>query len=134
MSFYENVKKALFDARTKIDNPDHWSKGSLARDENFIDCDPNDELARRWCALGALRSIGIDGVVMNHAEALLFNALPGDYRAANDEPEPIADFNDRHADHAGVMAMYDRAIGEANRILMMAGESSGPAKRPDGTA
>ena len=114
MASYANVKGILSAGRAKIEAVERWTVAALARDEAGFECEPTAEIACKWCALGAVRSVANgDPRDRMTAEDLLLRALPEEYEVEGGEPEPVADYNDNHADHAGVLGLFDRAIANA---------------------
>jgi len=86
-------------------------KGALARDAGGAACDPRDDGAASWCAVGAIQSRPRDG--FRTALDALWGALPaGSPDAAERSPEAsVSAFNDAGDTRpADVLALFDRAI------------------------
>ena len=45
-------KQVLINARALIADPEHWTSGTLARDDYHVDW--YDHSATKWCAMGAI--------------------------------------------------------------------------------
>ncbi len=122
-----NTVELLEAARAKIAEPERWTQEYDARDKGGADVDFGHSDAVCWCAAGALGAVacedgGLDGVAFDMAlkalndSATAYRIEPGThwwpevrYQAA------IAQANDhksgdRGADHARVLAIFDRAI------------------------
>lgn len=108
-------------ARTKLAPPDRWTQGRIARDKNGREVDSCDPTAVCWCAGGAVDLYrGHEG--FQSAFFALNNAARRDGRKAGQAwgqddgtTSAIARANDhesgdRSADHARVLAIFDRAI------------------------
>lgn len=96
------VLDLLTRARARIEKPEAWTKGAIARtsdDERTLARDPQ---ATCWCALGAIAAER-GGEVHHPAWQAVQQQLPAG--------ESIGSFND-HPDttHADVLALFDRAI------------------------
>ncbi len=94
MTLYE----ALVASRKKIENPENWMQGALARDANGALVEPASKRAVCWCAIGAIQAA----------------AWPCDYPVARKletyiEPLLVDEFNDSST-HDQVLALFDRAI------------------------
>lgn len=115
----DNKKLAVGDllvlAKSKIDQPEKWTKGASARDENRVVCRPGSEGAVCFCSAGALglASDLLEGVheadLFLAAAKLVADSLPTEdqgfsYLRYNDKPETT---------HEDVMALFGRAIKKA---------------------
>lgn len=90
-------------AKSKIDDPSHWTRHTPARAEDDIPVDPESPLATKFCALGAVDAVtkcAADRLVCGRA---LDNAVCGIH--------DVADYND--TSHADVLALFDRTIAAA---------------------
>ena len=100
-----NTYEILIAARAKIDTPQKWCTGALAKDLFGKSCVPLSKSAVQYCAIGAVRSLGrISNLSRDRAVVLLNSACS----------IPIHHFNDR-SEHADIMALYDKAISIAKR-------------------
>ena len=95
----------LIAARSKIDTPQKWCTGVLAKDHLGKSCAPGSESAVQYCAVGALRSFEKTSPLSRMQAFTLLNSACS---------IPIDHFNDRN-EHADVMAVYDKAISIAKR-------------------
>lgn len=68
------VVSGLTAARNLIADPDHWVRGTLARDEHRRDVDPRSSAAIRFCAQGALLRVGLKVSDYGRADELLMMA------------------------------------------------------------
>ena len=95
----------LIAARAKIDTPQKWCTGTLAKDLLGKSCTPGSESAVQYCAIGAIHSLGeISYLFREYAYDVLRSACS----------IPVSHFNDR-SEHADIMALYDKAISIAKR-------------------
>ena len=84
-------------ARAKIESPERWTRGCLARDEFGDEVPPNLSVARKWCLVGACDDI--------RALEILEDVLE------EEGEEPPAAFNDDpRTTHDDILALFDRAI------------------------
>lgn len=95
-----SVRELLIQALKLIEKPENWCRSCYAMTRhNACACNSPGE-AEKWCAVGALCHVG-----MNKADAyVLLHQHLGETFVGN-----VARFND-HTNHAGVLALYDRAI------------------------
>lgn len=104
-----DVVAILKNAKALIENKSRWTKGEYARAASggFVP-DPLCERAERFCSIGALaRVTGAAVSDVEHGACPAFNYL---ITAAQDLGfDHVTSCNDR-SDHAGTMAMFDRAI------------------------
>lgn len=105
MSVVDDLKAA----RELIADPNHWTKGSFARDASGQTCSPTSEFAVCWCASGALRKV----------EGCQLDDLPvaWDYLSTCVPGGSVAAFNDGARLHAAVLKMYDKAIALAEQAF-----------------
>lgn len=83
-------------ARKKIEKPENWTQGELARSAKGNGVRPESSLAVCWCASGAMMSIDKDCSFRDLA-AVIDNWIPV--------------FNDTHT-HSEVLAAFDAAISK----------------------
>jgi hypothetical protein len=92
-------------ARKRIEKPEAWTTGSLARTFLGFDVGEQHPDACCWCAIGAVYSV--PAVVLGArdiAHEAMERALPPGFDA-------VERFNDnRYTTHADVLALFDRAI------------------------
>lgn len=93
-------------ARELIADPERWCQEVAARGKSGRPVDPTGRAAVAWCAIGACRRIA-----RRDADFVAAFDRLGRAAFAVDVAHPGV-FNDTH-DHAEVMAMFDRAIREA---------------------
>lgn len=111
-----NVKQVLEESRQRIERPDRWCQGTLARDRDGVACDPGDLKAVSFCAAGAVEVVvgGLWGLF--HDARKLLDECATEMGYAPDpmvKPSaPIAYLND-NSDHATVLKAYDCAISKA---------------------
>ncbi len=95
------VVKALQDARAKIADRKHWTRGAFARNERGKGVSEMAPDAVRWCAIGSLWSLNrpavTEGLVLLLSAA--FELFDMDAMQVNDT-----------LGHKAVLRMYDRAI------------------------
>lgn len=122
------VVQLLRNARALIADPEHWTKGAYARTAEgsvaytqptvvYTRLEEKDDFEEeripcKWCALGAVyASTYWPNFILEHAEkAKRF------LNTASDEQRGVIAYNDDpRTTHAGVLAMYDRAIVLAER-------------------
>ena len=100
-----SVRDNLIAARALIDTPEKWNNsGSFGSDGCF-------------CAIGALEwSSGEwrNFIYYNPESAALWRALPDDFKLGSmPSVVDVFAYNDDAAEHADIMALYDRAIEAA---------------------
>lgn len=106
------VRDHLIYARRKIEKPEAWTRGRLARRRDGTPTHPLAPGARCFCLLGAMWSIVLVGedkeVRRQGALSLLRDALPERY------DRQISWFaDDPENDHASMLALFDKAIAAA---------------------
>jgi len=97
------ISQLLKEAKSLIEDPQHWNEEYFARNSKGQDCRSRDPEAVAWCAWGA-----INKVTDSHNNDAAANFL---YRSAFDlfKKKEIWEVNDCIG-HTAVMQMYDRAI------------------------
>ena len=95
-------------ARQLITDPTKWTQEEAARDEAGRGVMAYGEGAVCWCALGAIRN-----VVGSNDDAfdLVFDTFRDKAKV-----KLVAVYNDTHT-HAEVLALFDAAIAELDRVL-----------------
>lgn len=110
ITLFRETAAVLRAARAKIENPDAWTRGAFARNQDGLLRDAQDSDACAWCAMGAVRAVssGRGDQVRDHALRMLHCA------AVQLDDSGIASFNDTRT-HADVLKMFNLAIqlGEA---------------------
>lgn len=105
-------------ARKRIEDPDHWTTGVIARNRAGDECDPDSPAAARWCALGSiwcerkltLRSEDTDLATRFLEEAACEIRDTQPELVAKRSAQPVeAQVNDELG-HEATLRMYDRAI------------------------
>ena len=99
------VLGALQEVRNRISKPEHWAKGTMARDkDNDPVCCPRSRRAAQWSICGAI-NYAIDSVeTERHIKKVLVAHLPSQFKA-------IDLFNDHpRTTHQDVLDLLDRAI------------------------
>ena len=89
-------------AKALIDSPEKWLKGSYAADEHGNALQIDNQIACKFCSVGALQKICDDANVY-------FGAM---FYLGRETSNNVAIFNDTHT-HAEVMAKWDEAIALA---------------------
>lgn len=97
-----SVVEVLRAARECIRDPERWTTNVLARDACGDSVHPTDDHAVRFCAVGAVHA----QAGQDYAPIWYLHQAAGD-----SSPQVINDAGD----HAAVLAMYDRAIGLAEK-------------------
>ena len=115
-----NTVEILKRAKARIENPEHWCTGSLARNTLGGVTAPRSSDACKWCAFGAIIAEANHGTFQVE-QALDIVAIPIINSMGRAGPEVknlrgAAYVND-YTDHATVMRMYDLAIAEAEKDL-----------------
>jgi hypothetical protein len=113
-------------ARLLITDPDCWTSGVLARDEDGRPVSPLDEAATSWCPRGAVyRVVGGDIQAYRRASRALERSARMLYgaklRAVNDSASPFA--------HQSILGAFDHAVDAvalARRALTLAGRPLSP--------
>jgi hypothetical protein len=101
------ILQALIAARAKIDAPEKWTKGAMARDKNGNSVEHDASDAVSWSVAGAMET----GPWFNHAFNLLEEFLPEPLRFLDGyEDDPATT-------HADIMALFDRAIAAERERL-----------------
>lgn len=92
-------------AREIISDPESWTSGTYARDDQGQSVDPDHRSACRWCALGAIARAAIE-----------LDAQPGDGAAAVDRlyeaaenMQTVVTTNDQLG-HAATLSLFDKAL------------------------
>lgn len=98
-------------ARKKIENPENWTQGELARNINGKPVPVKDTSAVQWCLIGAIQH-GTNYNSWFYTENC--SIFPSGIRkilntVIGTESTHISDFNDSHS-HAEVLALLDKAI------------------------
>lgn len=124
----ERIVNALRAARDLIADPQHWCRGTLARDAWGEDVGPCSPRARRWCASGALIMVSRankDELAGDHSGTGLFVeirpmvdaeakrlGMEGAWQWEATRIDSIVQVNDRIS-HDMVIKCFDRAIATA---------------------
>lgn len=103
MSTLETLTKA----RELIADPDHWTKGVLARDDLDITTSTTSENACKWCSVGA-----VDAVCGDDYDAYYDAVGKLNFQAVKRGYDFVAELNDS-TNHATVLEMFDDAIKDA---------------------
>ena len=107
-------KQVLIHARALIGDPAHWTRGTLARDADERSVAWHDDLAIKWCAVGAIyraayqftgspelgEQIGNEVIKRLRRPRLLFACLGRGLPSINDI-----------RGHRAVLAEFDKALG-----------------------
>lgn len=97
------VHDVLVKARALIADPQRWTTGELARDNNGRGVDPLATTACKWCLEGAVeRASDGERRPAVSAYSMLVDLVPESCLAPHE-------FND-YTTHAAVLALFDRAI------------------------
>lgn len=98
------TKEILIAARAKIDAPERWTQGVVARNADGHPTYISAENAVCWCIAGAITSVGGDDVACG-----VFLRATGTKHIGkwNDDPTRT---------HAEVLAAFDRAIAAAESV------------------
>jgi hypothetical protein len=96
----KTVHEILKAARQRIEKPEHWTQGFMARDKDGNPTKSTNREACQWCALGAISAEAGGARAGEDAQDELYRAVGG---------TPITDINDRDG-HAAVLSMFDKAI------------------------
>lgn len=109
----EDTLTVLKMGRQLIEDPENWTKGTLARDRYGSNVGTTDTKATQWCAVGALQAHRLDyPEAISPAHSMLMSALPKSRRRSS----YIQGFNDNpQTTHRQVMNMFDRAIKKLMR-------------------
>ena len=116
-------------ARKRIENPDHWTKGVLARDHSGNEVAPDSPDACQWCAIGAVEKAAEEVYVHPHyvhaygmkthpinkalIEALGFLGGAAEILSGKTS-KPIEQLNDHPASsHSEILHMFSMAIDSA---------------------
>jgi len=98
------VSELLKQAKSLIEDEEHWCCGVFARDKSGNPCTPRSQKAVAWCSTGALQNKSFSEV---YAEArLLLRKHMG---------MSVIQFNDSHT-HEEVIKAWDAAIQEAEKL------------------
>ena len=93
----------LQDARDRIKDPEHWTKGSFARDEYGHACHPTSPYAVCFCSIGTLMrsfyELSASAKEREGASNFLIEAYFGS----------VAEKNDRY-NHSAVIQKFEQAI------------------------
>ena len=105
----KTAKQILEEARALIADPQHWTRGCMARGMDGEEVGLTGNYAVCWCSLGAINRVGVitlpDGSLQYDAA---FHQAYGRLSAVIGDSS-IADFNDTHS-HAEVLAVFDKAL------------------------
>jgi hypothetical protein len=121
------TKEILVKARATIEDPKHWTTGSMAKDVYGGPIGPDSVFAMRFCMIGAVHHCFTDGGEWRIGELLderrklplrlLAATIRRKYRnrlTSEDYLATIAEFNDNIADHAAMLDVFDAAIADAD--------------------
>jgi len=104
------TSEVLRAAREKIERPEAWTKGCGAVTASGAVVFPTSEFAARWCAVGSIDAVTDGDLRANVAARAALRALTMKYISTifwNDAPERT---------HAEVLAVFDAAIADAERV------------------
>ena len=103
----KSTLQILKEARELISDPERWTQGEDARDEDGLPVHPDDSDATCWCTLGALHRVatGNDKTTVFMEIQKAVDLLPG----IRSQGYYAAKFNDAHS-HDEVLALFDHAI------------------------
>ena len=108
MTEHMNAEAVLRDARMRLENPEAWTRGALARKANGDNCNTRSEHAVSWCPLGAIFCTPTDGRTRNVAVRRLADVI------SDSTTYSIAAWSDALGrTHEEVLAAFDRAIADA---------------------
>lgn len=99
----------LKQAQALISDPENWTKGVYARDEEGYETSAYATDACKWCAVGALHHFS--GRLLGGKAGKAFDFLA---RGIESTKAGVFNFNDRTT-HSGILAAYDRAIKLAEK-------------------
>lgn len=101
----DEVREALQAARDLIADPEHWTQGTLARDERGWTASTDSPKAVMFCARGAIYRVSPGLSVIVACDVALKPAIEGvGY-------ERLTALNDS-TDHATVLAMFDKTLAD----------------------
>lgn len=104
----------LIGARALIAEPEHWTKGSFAKDSQGVECNVRATAAYCWCAEGAIAKASIESASGLTDRGQAFNAL--ERTTLHWETHSIACFNDDpNTTHAMVIDAFDLTIAHVKR-------------------
>ena len=93
-------------AREKIQDPDHWTQGSLARNAFGMKTYPFAENAVKWCATGAVAAV----VAFPKRPAIdCLKRAVEQFPSYKHQYSGLINFNDRNS-HSRVLQLFDLAI------------------------
>lgn len=100
-------RQVLEAARDLLSDPERWTQGVFARDENGVQVRPKDASACKWCLLGAVaicsNDIGISPPqLLNYLNEMMKHIYGDDF--AN-----LGDLND-YVSHSVLLEFMDRAL------------------------
>lgn len=102
MTQEKTPREVLMEARLKISDPSHWTRGAFARTSSGALVSPTGPQATCWCAKGAIISIqGKNAFRLTIRESIrILETVVG---------KDLTRFNDTSM-HAQVLKAFDRAI------------------------
>ena len=140
---YERARVQLVALRAMFDEPEQWSKGMIARDQDGDRVEPTDPGACSWCLIGGLCAVsGIASppqavmlpafsCIIDSVRTRLLNAGLDDFGVGG---PMVGDWNDQEeTTHGHLISVLDDAIGVAEtwRDLAAAGtEDDAPSPSP----
>jgi len=104
-------KLVLINARGLIANPQHWTRGTLARSREGEEVSWVDKSAHRWCAMGAIYRAAYDLLGDANKAATVGNDVVRSTApvGVSQLRGYLATLND-HGGHAAVIGAFDRAL------------------------
>jgi hypothetical protein len=103
MNMDDSVLEKLLEVRALIEEPEHWTQGSFAKDASGKHTNAMSPTATCWCLIGALRKV-TGGDSSNPQSINTFVALTN-----VTEGTSISLFNDTHT-HDEIISVIDAAI------------------------
>lgn len=111
-------------ARTRIENPEHWTHDGEFAFNGVEACEPWSPRADCWCSLGAvlwaIETLDESAAALyanrqhhpiyDECVQLLVSGLADGFSNYGGNEDDVASFNDFHAEHSDILNLFDHAI------------------------
>ena len=131
---YERARVQLVALRAMFDEPEHWSKGMIARDQDGDRVEPSDPGACSWCLIGGLCAVSgmsLHEAVMQPVFSCITDAVRARLLAEGLDDygmgaPMVGDWNDQdETTHGHLISVLEDAIGVAETWRDMAAAAPG---------
>ena len=103
-----STKQLLIAAKKLIENPEHWTRGSMARNAEQNPCPVDSEQVTCFCMMGAISAAHLKGSYSLLTPGQVWNVIAREIRT-----DSIGFFNDTHT-HQEVLDVFDQTISHCS--------------------